>query len=162
MTTSIMSLSKHMSGLNMLATRKSSKLYGSTFTVSTGKRLNGLNPVVQISVVRSTSSICEQSLQALTTGSWRSRTISINLSPSGRCGVMRPRRLLTPLISFSCRGPCQIIQCDRGAEFKAAVAILMRRHGIKIVYSSPRHPKSQGLSRTSQRSGEKQDPYLEG
>jgi transposase InsO family protein len=44
-----------------------------------------------------------------------------------------------------CCGPCQIMQSDRGAEFKAAVAILMRRHGIKIIYSSPRHPQSQGL-----------------
>jgi hypothetical protein len=27
----------------------------------------------------------------------------------------------------------------------AAVAILMRRHGIKVIYSSPRHLESQGL-----------------
>jgi hypothetical protein len=44
-----------------------------------------------------------------------------------------------------CCGPWEILQCDQGAEFKAAVAILMRRHGIKVIYSSPRHPESQGL-----------------
>jgi len=44
-----------------------------------------------------------------------------------------------------CCGPCEILQCDCGAEFKAALAILMCRHGIKITYSSPRHPESQGL-----------------
>ena len=42
-------------------------------------------------------------------------------------------------------GPCEILQCDCGAEFQAALAILMRRHGIKIICSSPRHPESQGL-----------------
>jgi hypothetical protein len=44
-----------------------------------------------------------------------------------------------------CCGPWEILQCDRGAEFKAAVAILIRRHGIKVIYSSFRHPESQGL-----------------
>jgi hypothetical protein len=42
-------------------------------------------------------------------------------------------------------GPWEILQYDCGSEFKAAVAILMRRHGIKVIYSSPRHPESQGL-----------------
>jgi hypothetical protein len=42
-------------------------------------------------------------------------------------------------------GPCEILRCDCGAEFQAALAILMRRHGIKIIYSGPRHPESQGL-----------------
>jgi len=42
-----------------------------------------------------------------------------------------------------CYGPFEILQCDCGAEFKAALAILMRRHGIKIIDSSPRHPESQ-------------------
>lgn len=44
-----------------------------------------------------------------------------------------------------CCGPWEILQCDCGAEFKAAVSILMRRHGISVIYSSPRHPESQGL-----------------
>jgi IS30 family transposase len=48
-------------------------------------------------------------------------------------------------IFLMCCGPWEILQCDQGAEFKAAVAILMRRHGIKVIYSSPRHPESQGL-----------------
>jgi hypothetical protein len=48
-------------------------------------------------------------------------------------------------IFLMCCGPWEILQSDRGAEFKAAVAILMRRHGIKVIYSSPRHPESQGL-----------------
>jgi hypothetical protein len=41
-----------------------------------------------------------------------------------------------------CCGPSELLQCDCGAEFKAALAILMRRHGIKIIDSSPRHPES--------------------
>jgi IS30 family transposase len=48
-------------------------------------------------------------------------------------------------ILLMCCGPWEIFQCDCGAEFKAAVSILMRRHGIKIIYSSPRYPESQGL-----------------
>jgi IS30 family transposase len=48
-------------------------------------------------------------------------------------------------ILLMCCGLWEILQCDCGAEFKAAVSILMRRYGIKIIYSSPRHPKSQGL-----------------
>jgi hypothetical protein len=48
-------------------------------------------------------------------------------------------------IFLMCCGPWEVLQCDQGAEFKAAVAILMRRHGIKVIYSSPRHPESQGL-----------------
>ena len=44
-----------------------------------------------------------------------------------------------------CYGPWEVLQCDQGAEFKATVAILMRRHGIKVIYSSPHHPVSQGL-----------------
>jgi IS30 family transposase len=48
-------------------------------------------------------------------------------------------------ILLMCCGLWEILQCDRGAEFKAAVSILMRRHGIKVIYSSSRHPESQGL-----------------
>jgi IS30 family transposase len=48
-------------------------------------------------------------------------------------------------IFLMCCGPWEVLQCDRGTEFKAAVSILMRRHGIKVIYSSPRHPESQGL-----------------
>jgi hypothetical protein len=35
--------------------------------------------------------------------------------------------------------------CGRSAEFKAAAAILMRRHGIRVIHSSSRHPETQGL-----------------
>lgn len=48
-------------------------------------------------------------------------------------------------VFLMCCGPWEILQCDCGAEFKAAVSILMRRHGIMVIYSSPRHPESQGL-----------------
>jgi len=48
-------------------------------------------------------------------------------------------------IFLMCCGPWEILQCGQGAEFEAAAAILMRRHGIKVIYSSSRHPESQCL-----------------
>ena len=39
--------------------------------------------------------------------------------------------------------PC-IIQSDQGGEFKKAVKTLCDRMSIKLIYSRPRHPQSQG------------------
>jgi len=37
------------------------------------------------------------------------------------------------------------MQMDNGAEFKGAVLLLLRRHGIHVINGNPRHPQSQGL-----------------
>ena len=39
----------------------------------------------------------------------------------------------------------RIWQSDNGTEFKGAFWILLRRYGIKIINSRPRHPQLQGL-----------------
>ena len=44
-----------------------------------------------------------------------------------------------------CYGPMKYAQADNGGEFKGALLILLRRHGIAIINGSPRHPQSQGL-----------------
>ena len=41
-------------------------------------------------------------------------------------------------------GSPEIIQCDRGGEFKKALKLLCDRMNIKLIYSRPRHPQSQG------------------
>ena len=43
------------------------------------------------------------------------------------------------------QGSINIWQCDNGSEFKGAMMMLARRHGIKVVNGNPRHPQSQGL-----------------
>ena len=40
----------------------------------------------------------------------------------------------------------KIWQSDNGGEFKGALNILVRRHGIKIIHGRPRHPQSQGMN----------------
>lgn len=42
-------------------------------------------------------------------------------------------------------GPPRILQCDNGREFKGAVLHILKKHGIKLINSTPRHPQSQGL-----------------
>lgn len=42
-------------------------------------------------------------------------------------------------------GPPSMIQCDNGKEFKGALLILLRRHGIKVINGNPRSPQTQGL-----------------
>ena len=42
-------------------------------------------------------------------------------------------------------GPPKILQSDNGTEFKGALTILLRQHGIKIINGRPRHPQSQGM-----------------
>lgn len=42
-------------------------------------------------------------------------------------------------------GPPSIIQCNNGKEFKGALLILLRKHGIKCVNGNPRSPQTQGL-----------------
>ena len=44
-----------------------------------------------------------------------------------------------------CFGPMKYAQADNGGEFKGALLILLRRHGIGIINGNPRHPQSQGL-----------------
>ena len=41
-------------------------------------------------------------------------------------------------------GSPEIIQCDQGGEFKKALKLLCDRMNIKLIYSRPRHPQSQG------------------
>jgi hypothetical protein len=41
--------------------------------------------------------------------------------------------------------PMKIIQCDNGKEFKGALLILLRRHGIQLINGAPRTPQVQGL-----------------
>ena len=42
-------------------------------------------------------------------------------------------------------GNPEICQSDNGREFKGALLILLKRHGIKTVYGRPRTPRTQGL-----------------
>lgn len=42
-------------------------------------------------------------------------------------------------------GPPKILQSDNGTEFKGALTILLRQHGIQIINGRPRHPQSQGM-----------------
>lgn len=42
-------------------------------------------------------------------------------------------------------GPIKTLQFDNGGEFKGALLLLLRRHGIRIVNGSPYHPQSQGV-----------------
>lgn len=44
-----------------------------------------------------------------------------------------------------CFGIPKIIQCDNGSEFKGALLILLRRHGIQCINGNPRSPQTQGL-----------------
>lgn len=46
---------------------------------------------------------------------------------------------------FMLLGPPGIVQCDNGSEFKGALLILLRKHGIKCINGSPRSPQTQGL-----------------
>ena len=49
------------------------------------------------------------------------------------------------LIWISLFGPPQILQCDNGREFRGAVIILIKFHGIQLINGRPRHPQTQGL-----------------
>ena len=42
-------------------------------------------------------------------------------------------------------GPPKILQSDNGTEFKGALTILLRQHGIQVINGRPRHPQSQGM-----------------
>ena len=42
-------------------------------------------------------------------------------------------------------GDPEICQSDNGREFKGALLILLKRHGIKTIYGRPRTPRTQGL-----------------
>jgi hypothetical protein len=47
---------------------------------------------------------------------------------------------------FAIVGPPQVLQSDNGGEFQSEAYILLcQRWGIQIIYSSPRHPQSNGL-----------------
>lgn len=43
-------------------------------------------------------------------------------------------------------GPPKILQSDNGTEFKGALTLLLRRHGIQVINGRPRHPQSQGMA----------------
>ena len=49
-------------------------------------------------------------------------------------------------------GPLRVIQSNQGGEFKCAVKGLCRRMNIKLMYSRPFHPQSQGKVERSHRS----------
>ena len=49
-------------------------------------------------------------------------------------------------------GPQCVIQSDQGGEFKGAVKRLCHRMNIKLIYSRPFHPQSQGKVERSHRS----------
>ncbi len=38
-----------------------------------------------------------------------------------------------------------IFQCDNGREFKGALLIFLKKHGIKLIIARPRTPRTQGL-----------------
>lgn len=42
-------------------------------------------------------------------------------------------------------GPPKILQSDNGTEFKGALTLLLRQHGIQVINGRPRHPQSQGM-----------------
>ena len=37
------------------------------------------------------------------------------------------------------------VHCDNGTEFKGALELLLRKHGIKIIHGRAHHPQSQGM-----------------
>ena len=41
--------------------------------------------------------------------------------------------------------PPAIIQCDNRREFKGALLLILRRHGIQLINSKPRSPQTNGL-----------------
>jgi IS30 family transposase len=43
----------------------------------------------------------------------------------------------------------QICQNDNGSEFKGALCLVMKRFGVKVINSRPRHPESQGMNEQS-------------
>ncbi len=42
-------------------------------------------------------------------------------------------------------GAPEIFQCDNGREFKGALLIFLKKHGIKLINGRPRTPRTQGL-----------------
>ena len=40
--------------------------------------------------------------------------------------------------------PPDILQMDNGKEFKGLCLILLKKHGIRVIYGRPRHPQTQG------------------
>lgn len=42
-------------------------------------------------------------------------------------------------------GPPKIIQCNNEKEFKGALLLVLKKHGIELVNSNPRLPQTQGL-----------------
>ena len=48
--------------------------------------------------------------------------------------------------------PLRVVQSDQGGEFKGAVKRLCSRMSIKLIYSQPFHPQSQGRVERSHRS----------
>ena len=45
-------------------------------------------------------------------------------------------------------GPPRLIQCDNGKEFKGAVLHILKRHGIKLINSTPQTSTKSRFSRT--------------
>ena len=43
------------------------------------------------------------------------------------------------------RWPPKVLQSDNGTEFKGALTLLLRQHGIQVINGRPRHPQSQGM-----------------
>ncbi len=42
-------------------------------------------------------------------------------------------------------GPLTILQCDNGKEFKGALLVILKKHGIKLINGNPRSSQTQGL-----------------
>jgi len=53
---------------------------------------------------------------------------------------------------YQSKGHPQILQCDRGGEFKKNVAAYCRKHGIRQILSAPYHPQTQGKCERSHQS----------